>query len=93
MHCRAASTVIPLLPEATFTPSIQPSLGLPRTRPTLTSAINTLLAILYSKKIQKEKSLNSYINDRYHPNPRVTTPQMNAWYHPNPRVTTPQMNA
>ena len=46
---RAASTVIPLLPyKATFTPSIQPNLGLPRTRPPLTSAINTLLAIRYS---------------------------------------------
>ena len=30
-HWRAASTVIPLLPKATFTPSIQPNLGLPRT--------------------------------------------------------------
>ena len=37
-----ASTVIPLLPKTTFTPSIQPNLGLPRTRPPLTSAINTL---------------------------------------------------
>ena len=44
---RAASTVIPLLPKATFTPSIQPNLGLPRNRPPLTSAINTLLAIRY----------------------------------------------
>ena len=43
-HRRAASTVIPLLPKATFTPSIQPNLRLPRTRPPLTSAINTLLA-------------------------------------------------
>ena len=47
-HCRAASTVIRLLPNTTFTPSIQPNLGLPRTRPPLTSAINTLLAIRYS---------------------------------------------
>ena len=47
-HCRAASTVIPLLPNATFTPSFQPNLGLPRTRPPLTSAINILLAIRYS---------------------------------------------
>ena len=47
-HCRAASTVIPLLPKATFTPSIQPNLGLRRTRPPLTSAINTFLAIRYS---------------------------------------------
>ena len=48
-HCRAAYTVIPLLPpKATFTPSIQPNLGLPRIRPQLTSAINTLLAIRYS---------------------------------------------
>ena len=37
-----------LLPKATFTQSIQPNLGLPRTRPSLTSAINTLLAIRYS---------------------------------------------
>ena len=47
-HCRAASTVIPLLPKATFTPSIQPNLGLPRTRPPKTSATNTILAIRYS---------------------------------------------
>ena len=47
-HCRAASTVIPPLPKSTFTPSIQPNLGLPRTRPPLTSAIDTLLAIRYS---------------------------------------------
>ena len=47
-HCRAASTVIPLLPTATFTRSIQPNLCLPRTRPSLTSAINTFLAIRYS---------------------------------------------
>ena len=47
-HCRAAYTVILLLPKATFTPSIQPMFGLPRTRPPLTSAINTLLAIRYS---------------------------------------------
>ena len=38
------STVIPLLPKATFTPSIQPNLGLPRTHPPITSAIITLLA-------------------------------------------------
>ena len=48
VHWRAASTVIPLLPKATFTPSIQPNLGLPHNRPQLTSAINTLLAIRYS---------------------------------------------
>ena len=47
-HCRAASTVTPLLPKATFTPSIQPNLGLPPTRSPLISAINTLLAIRYS---------------------------------------------
>ena len=45
---RVASAVINLLPKATFTPSIQPNLGLPRTRPPLASPINTLLAILYS---------------------------------------------
>ena len=47
-HHRAASTVIPLLPKATFTTSIQPNLGLPRTRPPLTSTINILLAIRWS---------------------------------------------
>ena len=47
-HCRSASTVIPLLPKATCTSSIQHNLGLPRTRPPLTSAINNLLAIRYS---------------------------------------------
>ena len=31
-HCHAASTVVPLLPMATFTTSIQPNLGHPRTR-------------------------------------------------------------
>ena len=31
-HCHAASTVIPQLPNSTFTSSIQPNLGLPRTR-------------------------------------------------------------
>ena len=36
VHCRTSSTVIPLLLKATFTPSIQPNLGLPRTRPQLT---------------------------------------------------------
>ena len=47
-HCSSPSAVIPLLPKATFTPSMQPNLGLPRTRPPLTSAMNTLLAIPYS---------------------------------------------
>ena len=47
-QCRSESIVIPLLPKATFTPSIQPNLGLPHTRPPLTSAINILLAIQYS---------------------------------------------
>ena len=45
-HCRAATIVIPLLPKVTFTPSIQPNLGLPRTRPPIISAINTLPALL-----------------------------------------------
>ena len=44
-HCPLASTVIPLLPKATFTPSIQPNLDLPRTRPPLISTISTFLAI------------------------------------------------
>ena len=37
---RAASTVIPLVPKAIFTLSIQPDYGLPRTRPSFTSTIN-----------------------------------------------------
>ena len=36
------------LSKATSTPSIQPNLGLHHTSPTLTSAINTLMAIRYS---------------------------------------------
>ena len=50
-HWRAAFTVIPLLPKATFTPSIQLILGVPRTRPSLTSVINTLQAIWYSSNL------------------------------------------
>ena len=50
-HCRAASAVILLLPKDTFTPSIQPNLGLPGTRPPLTSAINTLLAAIQYSSI------------------------------------------
>ena len=47
-HCRAASTVMPLPPKATFTLSIPPNLGLARIRAPLTSAIDTILAIGYS---------------------------------------------
>ena len=40
---------LPLLPKATFAPSIQPNIVLPHTRSTrLTSSFNTLLAIRYS---------------------------------------------
>ena len=41
-------TIIPLLPKAIFTPSIQPNLGLPCTHHPLASTINTFLAIQYS---------------------------------------------
>ena len=52
-HCRKAPTAISLLPKATFTPSIQPNLGLPRTRLRFTSAINTLVRPLdVSKQFQ-----------------------------------------
>ena len=44
-HCYAASTIIPLLPKAIFTPSIQPNMGLPCTCIRLTSPVNTLLVI------------------------------------------------
>ena len=57
-HCRAASTVIALLPKATFTPSIQPNLGLPRTHHPLTSAINTLLAIRYSSILPRTQTIS-----------------------------------
>ena len=46
-HCGAASIVVPLQPNANFTPSIQPSLGLAWTYTPLTSAINSLQAIRY----------------------------------------------
>ena len=52
-HIQCASTVIPLLPKATFAPSIQPNLGLPRTRPLPTSAINTIWAVRYSSILSK----------------------------------------
>ena len=58
-----SSAVIPLLPKAAFTPSIQPNLGLPRTRPPLTSAINTLLRVTYFQNYTKtEKLLNTVVN-------------------------------
>ena len=58
-HCRAASTVITLLPKATFTPCIQPNyLGLPRTHPPLTSTINTLLAIRYSSILSHAQTIS-----------------------------------
>ena len=44
-HCRAAATVIPLQRKVTFTLSIQPNLGLPRTRSPLPSSIDTRLAL------------------------------------------------
>ena len=47
-HCCEAYTIIPQLPKATFTTSIQQNLGLPHTHPPLTSAINSLLAMWYS---------------------------------------------
>ena len=46
VHGRTVTIVINLLPKATFTPSIQANLVLPRSHPPLTSTINTLLAIL-----------------------------------------------
>ena len=54
-HWRAASTAIPQLPKASFTSSMQPNLGLPRTRTPITSAIITLLAIRYSSILFKNK--------------------------------------
>ena len=44
--CRAASTVIPLLPKATFTPSIQPNLGLPRISNTILSTCSIISPII-----------------------------------------------
>ena len=44
----AASILIPPLPKATFTPSIQTNLGLPRPRPLRAPTINTILVIRYS---------------------------------------------
>ena len=52
-HCRVASTIIPLLLNTAFTPSIQPNLCHPRTCPSLTSAINTILAIWPSPILPK----------------------------------------
>ena len=60
MYCRAASTVVPVLHKATFIPSIQPNLGLPRTRPPLTFAINTLLAIRCSSILSTYPNPSQY---------------------------------
>ena len=57
-RCRAASTVIPLLPKPTSTPSIQPNLAVPRTRSPLPSAINTLLAIRYSPFFPRAQTIS-----------------------------------
>ena len=64
-HCPAASIVIPLLPKATFTPSIQPTLGLSHTRPPLTSAINTLLAIRYSSILSTAQTISILSDPHY----------------------------
>ena len=45
VHHWASSTVIPLLSKITLIQSIQPNLGLTRTRAPLTSAVETLLAM------------------------------------------------
>ena len=65
----AVSTVIPLLPKATFTPSIQPNLGLPRTRPPPTSSINTLLAIRYSLILSTYPNFSTLSDPLYSPTP------------------------
>ena len=55
-HCRAASAVVPLLPKATFTPSIQPNLSLPRTRLLNPSHLTVLIhSLLVSKPSQYSK--------------------------------------
>ena len=78
--CRGASTVIPLLPKAAFAPSIQPNLGLLRTRAPPTSATNALLAIRYSSilsacsihlntMIHVTRQLRFYFSSSMHPLP------------------------
>ena len=57
-YYRTASLVIPLLPKATFTTSIQPNLCLPRTCNPLTSAINTFLAIRYSSILSHAQTIS-----------------------------------
>ena len=65
-HCRSASTVILLLQNATFTSSIQPDLGLLRTRIPLASPINTLITILYSSFLSTcPKHLNTLSDALY----------------------------
>ena len=72
---RAASTVIPLLPKAIFTPSIQPNLGLPRTSPPLTSIRDTTTKL---RKISSQKHSLSFS----HPMPLFrTTPLVQLLLH------------
>ena len=62
------------LPKAIFTPSILPNLGLPRTRPSLTPAFNTLLAMRYSSincfhmpKLSQYSLIRTTLNSVYIP--------------------------
>ena len=57
--CIVSSIVSPLLPKVTFTLSIQPNLGLPLTRPPLTSAVDTFQAMRYPLILSCPNLLNT----------------------------------
>ena len=83
-HCSAASAVIPLLPKATFTPSIQPNLSLPRTRFLNPSHLTVLMSkpSQYSK-IHSTRQLPFYPSSSTHlfiPN-FIHSPQHSLYKH------------
>ena len=75
--CRAASIVIPLLPEVTFTPIIQPNLC---SHTPLTTSINTLLAILYSSILS---TCTNHLNTLWSTVPAATPFLFKLFYTPS----------
>ena len=70
VHWRVVSSVIPLLPKATFT-HLSSHLGLPRTRPPLTTAINTLVAIRYSSILSTCQTISTISDPLYSQTPFI----------------------
>ena len=67
VHCRAASTVIPIMPMSTFAPLIQPNLALPRTcHITLSTPVQPYGTHPFSSRVQTISILS---DPHYSPTP------------------------